>query len=401
MELKHAYQPRPNRDEQAKKSFARTLRRHVLTTMAGKLRNQYDERVEPAYRARHGESPTDGPTVHKLMKRERAFRFYSAARVNAQEMVYGSVIPTVERSLDAINTAAADARTEAASTGGTLTLNSAVDVPRSVTAVDVHRTPGGYTGERSDDDVTQGLVYDQAMDVFAFGQFGEDYNDIGMTVANYVRLKYPHLNPQRILDCGCTVGHNTLPWAQTFPSAEVQAIDVAAPVLRYAHTRAQTYGVPVHFRQMNAAQLDYDDASFDVVFSSMFLHELPLADIRAYLAEAFRVLKPGGLLINMELPPNARMGAYESFYLDWDCYYNNEPYYKTFRDQDYQELCTSAGFAAEQFLEVTLPRYTFVGEDAFRDALDAPTRFDSQTGRMDPKGTRWYVFGAFKNPTGA
>ncbi|MEM1262738.1 MAG: methyltransferase domain-containing protein [Pseudomonadota bacterium] len=401
MELKDAYQPRPNRDEQAKKSFARALRRHVLTTMAGDLRSQYDERVEPGYRASHGESPADGPTVHKLMKSERPFRFYSATRVNAQEMVYASVVPTLERSLDAVNAAASDARAQSQAVGGTLSLDPAIEVPRSVTAVDVHRTPGGYTGERSDEDISQGLLYDQSMDVFAFGQFGEDYNDIGMTVANYVRLKYPELNPQRILDCGCTVGHNTLPWAQTFPMAEVHAIDVAAPVLRFAHTRAQSYGVPVHFKQMNATQLDYADNSFDVVFSSMFLHELPLADIRAYMAEAFRVLKPGGLLINMELPPNARMGAYESFYLDWDCYYNNEPYYKTFRDQDYQELCTSAGFVADAFVEVTLPRYTFVGEEAFTEALDAPTRFDSQTGRMDPKGTRWYVFGAFKNSVGA
>ena len=60
---------------------------------------------------------------------------------------------------------------------------------------------------------------------------------------------------------------------------------------------------------------------FDVVFSSMFLHELPLKDIRAYLAEAHRVLKPGGILLTMELPPNNRMEPYDRFYLDWD-YYN-------------------------------------------------------------------------------
>ena len=48
-----------------------------------------------------------------------------------------------------------------------------------------------------------------------------------------------------------------------------------------------------------------------------------------------RVLKPGGVLLTMELPPNTSLDPYEQFYLDWDCYYNNEPFYKAFRDQDY------------------------------------------------------------------
>ena len=99
----------------------------------------------------------------------------------------------------------------------------------------------------------------------------------------------------------------------------------------------------------------------------MFLHELPLKDIRAYMAEAFRVLKPGGLLLNMELPPNGNLEAYDQFYLDWDSYYNNEPYYKPFRDQDNRALCRKAGFAPEDknFLEFTAPRYTYMDEQDF------------------------------------
>ncbi|MEM9304586.1 MAG: class I SAM-dependent methyltransferase, partial [Pseudomonadota bacterium] len=185
-------------------------------------------------------------------------------------------------------------------------------------------------------------------------------------------------------------------WAQAFPEAEVHGVDVASAPLRYGSARAQSLGVPVHFHQMNATALDFEDESFDVVFSSMFLHELPLKDIRAFFREANRVLKPGGLLWNMELPPNSAMGPWESFYLDWDSYYNNEPFYKPFRDQDYAGLLEAGGFDRGAFMQATVPRYTFVGEERFREEIATDPRFDAQTGRMDPKGTRWYGFGAWK-----
>ncbi|MEM8817265.1 MAG: class I SAM-dependent methyltransferase [Pseudomonadota bacterium] len=387
---------RATRDEKARKAFVSTLRRHVLTATAERMRSHYDEVAKPAFERANGRSPKDGPEVHKLMKPARDFRFYSAVRSNAQEMVFGSVIPTVERSLEALAEDGRALRADGSKTAGSLTLNPELAVPRNVTDIEVHRAPGSYHTEYTDDDVAAGAVYDAAIEVFAFRQFGDNLDDIGQTMSNYVRCKYPQLDPKRILDCGCTIGHNTLPWKQTFPDAEVHAIDVAPGVLRYASARAQKQGQAVHFKQMNATELDYEDESFDIVFSSMFLHELSNKDIRGYLAEAFRVLKPGGLLWNMELPPNSAMQPYESFYLDWDSYYNSEPFYKGFRDQDYRELIRTAGFADADYIEATVPRYTFMTEEQFRAAVDGPTQFDGQTGRMDPKGTRWYGFGAFK-----
>ncbi len=389
-------QPALSRDERSRRDFVSSLRTHVLTRLAGNLRKRYDDDVGPALEREHGRPAADGVEVHRAIKPTREFRFYSSIRSSAQQMVFASVIPAVERSMDTLAERARAYREDHSDTVGTLTLDPGFEVPRNVADIDVHYSPGSYHGEYTDDDVAAGAVYDAAIDVFAFGQFGEEHNDIGMTMANYVRHKYPQFEPRHILDCGCTVGHNTLPWAQTFPQAEVHAIDVAPGVLRYASARAQAKGVPVRFKQMDATRLDYPDASFDVVFSSMFLHELPLKDIRAYFREAYRVLKPGGLLWTMELPPNSAMGAYESFYLDWDSYYNNEPFYKTFRDQDYRQLCIDGGFDPDEFVEVTLPRYTFIGDEAFRQAIDAPAQFDGQTGRMDPKGTRWYGFGAWK-----
>ncbi|MEO0574170.1 MAG: class I SAM-dependent methyltransferase [Pseudomonadota bacterium] len=387
----------PNRDEQSRQSFASSLRRHVLIDIAGDMRRQFDDVIQPRHESASDAPLADGQDVHELMKKEPVFKFYSAIRMKAQDMTFAAAREPLERDVDVLRDDATKLQQGNVAAGGSLALNEELEVPRNVSSIDVHRAPGGYTLELDEDDVTAGALYDNAIEIFAFKQFGEDKNDIGMTMANYVRLKYPDFKPSLIVDCGCTVGHNTLPWAQTFPDAEVHGVDVSGQLLRYASARAGQRDVGVHFKQMNATALDYADNSVDVVFSSMFLHELPLKDIRAFLAEAYRVLKPGGLLLNMELPPNSAMGLYESFYLDWDSFYNNEPYYKTFRDQDYPGLIDEAGFGADAFLEVTLPRYTFVGESAFAADIDAPTVFNSQTGRMDPKGTRWYAFGGWKN----
>jgi len=371
-----------------RQEFVASLRNHILADMAASMRAHYEQRVLPAFQSAHGLAPVDGDEVHDAMQDERYFRFYSAIRYNAQEMVFRSVIPVVERNLAELN---ARARQQP----GRAVLDPHLEVPNNVSNIDVHLSPGSYHSEYQPDDVSPGAIYDNSINVFAFNQMGRDLDDIGHSFANFVRLAYPDFRPRTILDAGCTVGHNTLPWARTFPDAEVTGIDVSAGLVRYAEARASSFGLPVRFMQMNATKLGFPDASFDVVFSSMFLHELPLKDIRAFFREAFRVLKPGGLFLNMELPPNNKMQAYDSFYLDWDSYYNKEPWYKPFRDQDFAELCAAAGFARERFVEAVVPRYTYTPEAEFAARIARGARFDSRTGRLGEE-IEWYGFGAWK-----
>ncbi len=379
-----------NQEDKAKRAFVSALRVHVLQHMSNSMKSRYEDYVKPKAKKR-GNTCETPEQIHKALKSDFVFKAYSSARTTAQEMVFDVVSDSVDREFETLK-----ANVKPVAKKGSLTLDDTVEIPKSVSEIDVHLAPGSYHAEYAEEDFATGAVYDNAIEVFSFGQFGKDSDDIGMTLSNYVRLKFPEFKPAKILDAGCTIGHNTLPWAQTFPDAEVTAIDVAAPVLRYGHARAESMGVPVHFRQMDATAMKFEDNTFDVVFSSMFLHELPLKDIQTYLKEAHRVLKPGGLLWQMELPPMNQMPAYDNFYLNWDTYYNNEPFYGTFRRQDYRKLLTDAGFGADEFMEATMPRYTFVGEEAYKEALSGDNTFDTLTGRMDPNGTRWYGFGAWK-----
>jgi ubiquinone/menaquinone biosynthesis C-methylase UbiE len=147
---------------------------------------------------------------------------------------------------------------------------------------------------------------------------------------------------------------------------------------------------------MNAGQLDFPDASFDVVFSSMFLHEVPRQDITRIFAEAHRLLRSGGLMLHMELPPNSQLSPYESFYLDWDSSYNNEPFYKPFRDLVPEELCRRAGFLPNKYVQFVVPSVGWYGDEVLRMSANEQAEVDSdKTGRL-AEGIRWYCFGAWK-----
>jgi hypothetical protein len=97
----------------------------------------------------------------------------------------------------------------------------------------------------------------------------------------------------------------------------------------------------------------------------------------------------------MELPPNAAVTPFDAFYLDWDSYYNNEPFFKNFRDQDYRGLCTNAGFAGENCYEAVMPRYGYVSHEQFAAEIRGENEFDEDTGRLSDT-IRWYCFGARK-----
>jgi ubiquinone/menaquinone biosynthesis C-methylase UbiE len=393
--LQHKMALRPSQDEKSRQEFVSSLRGHILVNMASSMQQRYEEVVLPQFDVKNGRAPINGAEVHKEMKSDLYFKFYSSVRYNAQEMVWRSVIPVVSRNLQEMVVKAAKLRDDESSTKGSLTLNPNLKVPSNVAKIDVHLAPGSYHTEYIENDIAAGAIYDNGLNIFSANLMGRNLDDIGESMANYVRLKYPNFKPEKILDCGCTIGHNSLPWAKTFIDAEVHAIDVSAPALRYASARAKAQKSPIHFKQMNATALDYEDNSFDVVFTSMFLHELPIKDIKAFLKEAYRVLKPSGLLLNMELPPNDQMEPYDSFYLDWDCFYNNEPFYKTFRDQDYNQLCINAGFDEKDFIQLTTPQFGYMTQAEFSSSIGSQSTFSDKTGRLTA-GIEWFAFGAWK-----
>jgi ubiquinone/menaquinone biosynthesis C-methylase UbiE len=82
------------------------------------------------------------------------------------------------------------------------------------------------------------------------------------------------------------------------PGVQLTAIDLSSTMLHIAAHRAEALGLRAAFEQADAQCLPYAHNSFDSVVCTLALCEIP--DERAAIAEALRVLRPGGRLLLLE-----------------------------------------------------------------------------------------------------
>ena len=378
----HAVLPAATHDELARQNFVQSLKVHLATRVSPGNKTIYERRAAPRFESEHQRPPKDRHEVRSVMRHEPYYQTWSTLLRTSQEMMWDSVNVSVERQLPVLREQAAATR----DTLGSLTLNPDLEIPAYHTAVDIHCQPGGYHTELAPDDVAAGATYDRAVYVYAMGRLGALNDEMGQSVVLHLTEQYPDFRPARILDMGCTVGHSTLPYVAAYPDAEVCAIDVGAPVLRYAHARAEALGKRVHFSQQNAEHTDFADASFDLIVSHILLHETSSTAIRTIMRECHRLLKPGGLMLHQEVPQYEGMPPYEAFILDWDTYNNNEPFWGTVHSMNLQKLAESAGFAAGNVIQTMIP-----------SALErAKARTEKFEGGDFGGGGAWFVFGARK-----
>lgn len=104
---------------------------------------------------------------------------------------------------------------------------------------------------------------------------------------------------ERVLELGCGTGNELLDLAELVGSrGQVSGIDISAGMLAVAQRKLakQPPAAPVEVRVGDARQLPYADGGFDAVYSSFTLELFPEDDLPVVLAEARRVLRPGGRL---------------------------------------------------------------------------------------------------------
>ena len=154
--------------------------------------------------------------------------------------------------------------------------------------------------------------------------FRAKYYDIGNSPLGLPFVTRPHVRlitiqpGQSILDIGCGTGevlyqlHKRLGDAITLygidPSNDM--LEVARQNLRKAANAKLDFGI--------GEQLQFPDASFDWVVSSLTFHHVPLEVKRATIRESYRVLKPGGkvLISDFGKPTTWAGRAFGAWYAD-------------------------------------------------------------------------------------
>ncbi|MSO66083.1 MAG: class I SAM-dependent methyltransferase [Alphaproteobacteria bacterium] len=348
----HAMMPMANHDERAREQIVASFKIHMEDQVYPANGLVYEKKIKPAFTKQNGREPKDRHEVRKAMSSEPYYQMWSAIARTLQEQLWDNVGQCVERQLPALMEQAKVGR----KTRGSLTLDPKVEVPRYNADIDIHCMPGGYHTELCAGDVYAGALYDRGGYFYALPLMGSMAHQVpqvwsgspisrsGVNVIALVRRKFPDLKPKRILDMGCTVGGATTAYVEQFPDAEIYAIDLAAPQLRYGHARAEALGLPIHFSQQNAEATNFPDGYFDLVVSHGLFHETSFKAAHNIFRETYRLLRAGGVTMHSDPQFSQGLTAHDSFMHDWDTHYNNEPFWGTLHDRSPADWLAEAGY---------------------------------------------------------
>ena len=123
------------------------------------------------------------------------------------------------------------------------------------------------------------------------------YSSVGLWPSEQVVCEAFFAPGSRILDLGCGAGRTTVPLRQL--GYDVVAVDLAKPMVDQAKRFTDKVTAPVSFAVADATDLPFRDESREgILFSYNGIELIPKEHGKvAAIAEAWRILKPGGYLI--------------------------------------------------------------------------------------------------------
>lgn len=350
-------------DEDNRRRFLVGLKRKVNLELPAKLRSLAAQHHFPVLERKLGRpleqtSREDRSRLAELIHDETDYKTWAALTYQSQDQMWEFVADVLERELPRLQ-ALADSNPGKA--GGSLELDSELELPRYIAGHEIHRQPGGFTYDAGDGDTTAGAFYRGANLIYGPGK--NVHNQPGYGAAEFigeqVQRLFGDIEPKRILDVGCGAGVNTTALAGVFPEAEIVGVDCAPGFLRFAHAFAEYSGRRVHFRQMNIEDLGaFADGSFDLVVSTIVGHETTQKALPKVMAECWRVLAPGGAVLHMDVPTQiTRLGLVDQILNDWQVKNNGEHFWTGWAEANVRSMMESVGYpqgsiVAEHFSRV-------------------------------------------------
>ena len=143
-----------------------------------------------------------------------------------------------------------------------------------------------------------------------------------------------------LLDIACGPGIYTRPFARRLHRGTVVGLDLSMPMVKYAHAKAQSEGIPnIFFIHGDAQDLPFPDNEFDAASCCGALHLFP--DLPRTLAGVLRVLKPGGRF-TVAAARTPDIGPAKKRMRDW---YHRRTGVKAFFAEELASLFEEAGFS--------------------------------------------------------
>jgi len=381
----HQVMPAASHDERARFDTIAHVANLLSARVVPKVREAYHGRAAASFQAQHGRLPATRKDAFSALETDPAWISWSSLRRHTMElrqqagrMLVLRQLAELRRRVDALNAGAP-----------TLRLDPAFKPPRYLSVLDQHCMPGGYLALDELDPLLAPANYDAGIFATTGGAAGPWSDAAGRLLVDWLdresRLPDRRL---RIVDLGCGIGHNTLPLARRFPDAEIIAIDAAAPMLEYGHARARALGIEnITFMQADAAATGLPAGEWDLVFTTMVLHETSRSAVPAIFRECRRLLAAGGLTLHLEQPPFRGLEPFEQAMRDWDGRYNGEPFWTGLHESNLPELLAGCGFPAVGIFEMMLTA------PPANPGQSVPEAASEDYGRAP----RWYVVGSTRS----
>ncbi len=151
------------------------------------------------------------------------------------------------------------------------------------------------------------------------------------------------IQPQDILDLGCSVGMSTLALKEVYPQANLTGVDLSPYFLAVAQQTSRQCHFQMNWRHAAAEATGLPDASFDLVSACLMFHELPQKAAKQIFREARRLLRPGGHLTIMDMNPKSEIYAKMPPYI-LTLLKSTEPYLDEYFALDLEQELVNAGF---------------------------------------------------------
>lgn len=149
-----------------------------------------------------------------------------------------------------------------------------------------------------------------------------------------------------VLDLACGTGRFMAQVLNAFPRLKLSGLDLSPNYSELARREVRSWP-QVEVIEGQAEALPLEDEAFDTIVSIFLFHELPPRIRPKVIAEAARVLKPGGTFIvadSLQFGDNTKLDGILEYFPEGF----HEPYYKGYLAWDFAPAMAKAGFTLER-----------------------------------------------------